>query len=72
VVSITTRNAGQRGDQVPRFEDIELSGLTVESAPRVLDVEGLPGAPVGPVTLGDSTFAAVAGPDRIQHAIVRR
>jgi polygalacturonase len=72
VLSITTRYAGQRGDEVPRFEDIELSGLTVESAPRVLDVEGLAGAPVGPLILRDSTFGAVAGPDRIQHAIVRR
>jgi polygalacturonase len=72
VVSVTTDYAGQRDAWVPRFSDIELSGLTVASAPRVLDLKGLAAAPVGPVVVRDSNFAAVASPDRIEHAIVYR
>ncbi len=72
VVSMTTDYDGQEGEWLPRFSDIELSGLAVESAPRVLDLKGLAAAPIGPVVLRDSTFAAVAAPDRIENAIVRR
>jgi polygalacturonase len=72
VVEMTTDYAGQQGDWLPRFSDIELSGLMVASAPRVLDLKGLAAAPMGPVVLRDSTFAAVAAPDRIENAIVRR
>ena len=72
VVSMTTEYAGQQGEWLPRFSDIELSGLTVESAPRVLDLQGLAAAPMGPIVLRDSTFAGIASPDRIEHAIVRR
>jgi len=72
VLSMTTEYAGQQGDWLPRFSEIELSGLTVDSAPRVLDLKGLAAAPMGPVVLRDSTFAAIASPDRIENAIVRR
>jgi polygalacturonase len=72
VVSMTTEYAGQEGDWLPRFSDIELSGLTVESAPRVLDLKGLAAAPMGPVVLRDSTFGSVEWPDRIEHAVVLR
>ena len=70
-VWMSTDYEGQRGEWLPRFSDIELSGVTVDSAPRVLDLKGLAAAPLGPLVLRDCRFGSVASPDRIEHAIVR-
>ncbi len=68
-VAATMTYGDESGSWPPVFADIEVSRMTVSSAAMVLDLEGLPGHPVGPVVVADSAFGDVDGPaSRIRHA----
>jgi hypothetical protein len=45
-----------------------MEGLTVQHAPRVLNVAGFPGATISGVRIYNSDFKAVAKPDLLQEA----
>jgi hypothetical protein len=57
----------QCGPYQPRYEDITLDHLTIDGAPLVLDLDGAATtstgtsfAPIGPVTISNSTFRNIA------------
>ena len=50
------------GDFPPMIGDITFSHITVDGAPRVLDIRGLPNALVGPVNLEDAVFTNITQP----------
>jgi polygalacturonase len=59
----------QVGPYTPRYDDITLEKLTIDGAPRVLDLDGVARTasgtafhPIGPVRISDSTFRNIANP----------
>jgi polygalacturonase len=60
---------GQTGPYMPHYDRITLDHLTVDGAPLVLDLNGVATtaagvtfAPIGPVTISNSTFKNIANP----------
>lgn len=69
VVAITMYYDDLPGSFPPSFGDIHLSRLTVDGAVWVLDLNGLDGDPIGPLTLRDSQFTDIDGaPNQIWNA----
>lgn len=69
VLDVTMTYDDLPGAFPPSFGDLRLSRLAVSGARHVLDLEGLDGAPVGPVTVSDSRFTGITGaPCRLRHA----
>jgi hypothetical protein len=60
---------GQTGEWPPQFAEINLAGVTLASAPMIVDLEGLPGNLIGTVIVEDSVFTEISGPvDRVRNA----
>lgn len=58
---------GANGPYKPVLRDLIFERMHVGHAERVLNVQGLPGAPVENLTIRDSAFDAVAKPSVIEH-----
>lgn len=58
---------GAKGRFVPRLNNIVVERLRVKNAVRVLDSQGLPGAPVSGITLKDCSFEGVTAPSVVKH-----
>lgn len=58
---------GANGPFVPRLRNVVVERLRARSAVRVLDSQGLPGAPVNGMTLRDCRFDGVTQPSIVQH-----
>jgi hypothetical protein len=52
----------------PAFDDISISHATIDGAPVVLQVEGLPNATIGSIRLAHDTFTTIAKPSSITDA----
>jgi len=61
---------GANGRHRPVVRHVVAEGLTVASAPRVLDVRGLPNAEISGVRLSRCVFQGVTRPDVVEHAAV--
>lgn len=59
---------GAKGLYPPVARNVVMEGLTVQRAPRVLNVSGFPGAEISGVRIYHSTFKAVEKPDLLQDA----
>ncbi len=58
---------GAKGRFRPHLSNIVIERLRVAKAPRVIDSQGLPGAPIGSITLRDCRFDGVTGPSVVTH-----
>jgi polygalacturonase len=58
---------GANGRFVPRLRNVVIERLKAAQAVRVLDSQGLPGAPVTDITLRDCSFDGVTQPSIIRH-----
>ena len=58
---------GGNGPYIPVLRNLTIERLRVEKAGRVLDVQGLPGAPVHNITLRDCSFNGVHEESIISH-----
>ncbi|WP_213981336.1 glycoside hydrolase family 28 protein [Sphingomonas sp. dw_22] len=58
---------GPNGPFVPRLRNVVIERLRAKNAVRVLDSQGLPGAPVTDITLRDCSFEGVREPSVIRH-----
>lgn len=58
---------GADGPYVPVVRDVTVERLRVEKAGRVLDIQGLPGAPVRNITLRDCSFDGVHEESLVTH-----
>jgi polygalacturonase len=58
---------GANGPFVPKLRNVVVEGLRVKNAVRVLDSQGLPGAPVTGITLKDCSFDGVSQPSIVTH-----
>ena len=58
---------GAREQFVPRLERVTIERLTTRHAGRVLDSQGLPGAPVTGMTLRDCRFDGVRAPSVVRY-----
>ncbi|MEP9357551.1 glycoside hydrolase family 28 protein [Sphingomonas sp. KR3-1] len=58
---------GADGPFVPKLRNIVIEQLRVKNAVRVLDSQGLPGAPVTGITLRDCSFDGVAQPSIVRY-----
>ena len=58
---------GAVGGFTPRLRGVVIERLTARHANRVLDSQGLPGAPVGDLTLRDCSFDGVREPSILRH-----
>lgn len=58
---------GADGPFVPTLRNVVIERLHAKSAARVLDSQGLPGAPVTDITLRDCSFEGVRAPSILQH-----
>ncbi|UZW57739.1 glycoside hydrolase family 28 protein [Sphingobium sp. JS3065] len=59
---------GADGPFKPVLRDILIQRMTVAKAARVLDSQGLPGAPVGTLRIEDSRFDGVTHPSILAHS----
>lgn len=59
---------GADGDFLPVVRDITLERVTARQSVRVLDIQGLPQAPVGEIVLRDCRFDGVAQADIVVNA----
>jgi polygalacturonase len=58
---------GANGPYKPVLRNISIARLTVGGAPRVADLQGLPGAPISNIRIADSRFDGVTAPSIINH-----
>jgi polygalacturonase len=58
---------GAKGPFVPKLRNVVIERLHAKNAVRVIDSQGLPGAPVTDVTLRDCSFEGVSQPSVIRH-----
>jgi polygalacturonase len=58
---------GAAGRYRPHLSNVVIERLTVEHASRVMNCQGLAGAPVGTITLRDCRFEEVSDPSIIEH-----
>jgi polygalacturonase len=58
---------GANGRFVPRLRNVVIERLRAAQAVRVLDSQGLPGAPVTDITLRDCSFDGVTQPSIVRH-----
>lgn len=58
---------GAKGRFVPRLRNVVIERLRATKAARVIDSQGLPGAPVTDITLRDCSFDGVRSPSIIRH-----
>lgn len=58
---------GANGRFVPRLRNVVIERLKAAQAVRVLDSQGLPGAPVTDITLRDCSFDGVSQPSIVRH-----
>ena len=58
---------GANGRFVPRLRNVVIERLRAAHAVRVLDSQGLPGAPVTDITLRDCSFDGVTQPSIVRH-----
>lgn len=58
---------GANGRFVPRLRNVVIERLRAKQAVRVLDSQGLPGAPVTGITLRDCSFDGVTQPSIVRH-----
>jgi hypothetical protein len=69
VLEVELRYGGQEGRFPPVVEGLHLRCIEVTGAPRVLDLRGLPNAPIGELTVRDSRFTDIGfAQNRIEHA----
>lgn len=59
---------GAKGEFTPVVRDITIERVTARKAVRVIDIQGLPHAPVRNVTLRDCRFDGVTEADIVKHA----
>ena len=59
---------GAKGSYPPVARNVVMEGLTVQRAPRVLNVAGFPGAEISGVRIYNSSFKAVEKPDALREA----
>jgi len=55
----------------PKFDNININNMTIDGAPYVLDVTGLPGDSIGAINLANSTFTHIANPAGIIKDVTR-
>ncbi|MEZ0241758.1 MAG: glycoside hydrolase family 28 protein [Sphingomonas sp.] len=58
---------GAKGRFVPRLRNVVIERLRASNAIRVIDSQGLPGAPVTDITLRDCSFDGVREPSIVRH-----
>jgi hypothetical protein len=58
---------GAKGHFKPELRNVVVERLRAENAVRVLDSQGLPGAPVNGITLRDCDFRGVTQPSTVRH-----
>ncbi len=58
---------GAKGRFKPQLRNVVIERLRAENAVRVLDSQGLPGAPVEGITLRDCDFRGVTAPSIVRH-----
>lgn len=58
---------GANGRFVPKLRNVRIERLHAKNALRVIDSQGLPGAPVTDITLKDCSFEGVTQPSVIRH-----
>jgi polygalacturonase len=58
---------GAKGAFTPRLNNVVIERMRAERALRVLDSQGLPGAPVRGITLRDCDFRGVTEPSIVKH-----
>jgi polygalacturonase len=58
---------GANGPFVPKLRNVVIERLRARNAVRVIDSQGLPGAPVTDITLRDCSFEGVREPSVIRH-----
>jgi polygalacturonase len=58
---------GARGKFVPKLRNVVIERLHVSNANRVIDSQGLPGAPVTDITLKDCSFEGVREQSIVKH-----
>ncbi len=56
---------GNGGSFPPSFDNININNMTVDGAPFVLDVTGVPSDKIGTISLANSTFTHIAQPEGI-------
>ncbi|HEY9170948.1 MAG TPA: glycoside hydrolase family 28 protein [Verrucomicrobiae bacterium] len=61
---------GANGEHRPVVRNLVIENLSVQSAARVLDVRGFPGAEISGVRLHHSVFRGITKPDTKEHADV--
>ena len=62
---------GAKGAFPPVVRNVVLENITVDQAPRILNVRGFAGATIEGVRIVDSTFLKVESPDVVQNANVK-
>ena len=62
---------GEKGSYSPVARNVVMDGITVENAPRVLNVRGFPSAKISDVKVNKSTFKGILQPDVIKDAEVK-
>ena len=62
---------GAKGPYHPIARNIVMENVTVNEAPRVLDVRGFPGSEIKDVRIYHSTFKQISKPDEVQDADVK-
>ena len=62
---------GEKGSYSPVARNVVMDGITVENAPRVLNVRGFPSAKISDVRVNKSTFKGILQPDVIKDAEVK-
>ncbi len=60
---------GEKGSFKPQLRNVVIERLRAENAVRVLDSQGLPGAPVEGITLRDCDFRGVTQPSIVRHTL---
>lgn len=63
---------GANGQFKPILRNAVIERLNVRDCPMVIDAQGLPQAPVGPITIRDSSFFGVKKPSVFRHVIGTR
>ena len=58
---------GPNGPFTPVLRNVVVDRLSVRNCPRVLDAQGFPNAPVGPITIRDSRFDGVKQPSTLRN-----
>jgi len=58
---------GSNGPFTPQLRNVVVERLRVKNAVRVLDSQGLPGAPVNDITLKDCEFGGVTQPSIVKY-----